>query len=213
MFLGFHSFCVLALQIVSAFLVLWLLFLNTWYIGGVFASTLRWNPPLLLVLSLFQVLLLFLEKDTPYRLNRFLLSFLGFLLYVGVNASWISPVPTLAKREGLLLCQVFLASHLIYSLWDSLVFKKIVLLGCVGIIILQVSVAFYQYYLNPYWLPESLRLPVYSGRSSGTFGSPNHFAGLLSLAFFPVLAVFCSKDYSKSICFLLLLGCLCGERR
>ncbi len=208
MFFSVHSFCALALQIVSAFLVLWLMFLNTWYIGGIFASTLRWNPPLLLLLSLFQVLLLFLEKDKPYRLNRFLLSFLGFLLYVGVNASWISPVPTLAIREGLLLCQVFLVSHLIYSLWDSLVFKKIVLLGCVGIIVMQVGVAFYQYYLNPYWLPENLRLPVYSGRSSGTFGSPNHFAGLISLAFFPVVAAFFTKDSSKRIRFLLLVGCL-----
>ncbi len=206
-FLGFQSFCALALQIVSAFLVLGLVFLNTWYIGGVFANTLQWNPPLLVLLSLFQVLLLFLEKDKPYRLNSFLCSFLGFLLYVGINAYFISPVPTLAKREGLFLCQVFLASQLIYSLWDSLVFKKIVLLGCVGIIVLQVGVAFYQYYLNPYWLPENLRLPVYSGRSSGTFGSPNHFSGLISLAFFPVFTAFFSKHSPKGIRFLLVLSC------
>lgn len=206
--LCFQSFCSLIVQAVAAIAVFVLLFINTWYIGGVFADTLRWNGPLLLVLSLCQALLLSLEKDRPYRLNIFLLSFLAFLLYVGIHALFLSPVPTLAKREWFLVCQAFLLSHFIYSLWDEPIFKRLVLLGLIGIVCLQLGASFYQYYVNAYWLPESLHLPVYSGRSSGTFGSPNHFASLVSLAFFPSFAAF-FRGYSLKISrVLVLLGCL-----
>lgn len=202
-----RAFCVLALEVLSALLVLLLLFLNTWYIGGVFAYTLRWNAPILVLLSLCHCLLLVLESYKPYPLNLYLISFLGFVLYAGIHSTCLSPVPTLAKRECFLIGHIFLAAHLAYNLWGSTVFKQLVLLGFLGIAGLEIGVAFYQYYLNPYWLPEGLRLPVYSGRSSGTFGSPNHFAGFLSLLFFPSLAAFFRGYGPKLVHGFIFLGC------
>lgn len=194
-----HGFFVITLQVIAALLMLSLLFINVWYIGGVFPKTLQWNTVLLLALSLSQALLQMLSKEARGRSPTFIFLFSGFLIWVGVHAFYLSPVATLAKRELFLLLQAFLLAYLAYTLWESTLFQKTLIAGIIVLLLLELGVAFYQYYFNPYWLPENLKLPVYSDRSSGTFGSPNHFAGFLSLVLFPTLTALFSSHLSKPI--------------
>lgn len=194
-----QSLLVPTLQVIAALLMLSLLFINIWYIGGVFPKTLQWNTMVLVGLSFSAWGLRILDKDVQESQPLGIVLGLGFVVWVAIHAFYLSPVPTLAKREFFVMLQAFLLSYLGYSLWASSVFKRIFITGLIVLVLLELGVAFYQYYLNAYWLPEGLKLPVYSGRSSGTFGSPNNFAGLLSLVFFPALAAVFSNHLAKPI--------------
>ncbi len=105
-----------------------------------------------------------------------------FVVYAAANVFWISPVPWLGWfdwAKWLQAAVVFwvVSSHIRSAGPRRLVFFAIVLVAVVG-----VGLAGYQRFVNPTWLPlGSVQVEQFLHRSSGPFGAPNSFAGLLVL--------------------------------
>ncbi len=122
------------------------------------------------------------RRSEPRTFNRAVLLPVPFLLYALASVLWLAPAKWLAWREWLLWFQMWLVFALALHFGRSrrstwVIVGTFVLLGLAG-----VGMAAYQRFSNPQWIMLGRTQAIYlRGRSSGMFGIPNSFAGLLEL--------------------------------
>lgn len=185
---------------------------TAWWIGGM-------RPEVKLeivwmlggLLCLHCIAMLYTAFRSHVRLSWDAMTYVPFIAYIGFSLLFITPVPWLAKREWLLFTQAFMVCWLVTHHARS--GRKMVVLGIfIGLIgLMEVGAACYQYYYKPYWLPMGLKLPIYEGRSSGTLGSPNHFAALMLMLFLPcILGVFWQTFSARTRLYSFIGTCMFG---
>ena len=123
-----------------------------------------------------------------------------FLVFALVNTLWLSPVGWLAWREWMLWAQMALVFVVALHFGRARA-QTIFLAGTVVVIAVAASaMALYQRCVDPEWLMLGRRQFIqFVGRSSGSFGIPNSFAGLLELVLLPALAVVAARRASVSV--------------
>ncbi|WOO41591.1 O-antigen ligase family protein [Rubellicoccus peritrichatus] len=182
-----------------------LLAIITLQLGGVRAETQLlglWLCSTLLILHGFWVLTA--KSSEKIAINGRVLAFIPLIIYLIVSWQFLSPTPWTAATEALMWVQAFVilwvSVHNLHS--RNHIWFIFLILG--GVALGGVMMAFNQYFRQPEWLPklynplegESFRIrghAQYAGRASGPFGSPNSFAGLMILAFFPAAVAAFSK--------------------
>ena len=123
-----------------------------------------------------------------------------FLVYALVNTLWLSPVGWLAWREWLLWAQMALVFVVALHFGRTRA-QTIFLAGSiVAIAVVASAMALYQRFGDTEWLMLGRRQFVqFAGRSSGSFGIPNSFAGLLELVLLPSIAVAVARRVSVPV--------------
>lgn len=182
-----------------------LLAIMTLQLGGVRAETQLlglWLTATLLVLHGFW--LVTAKPSEKIAINRRVLVFLPFVIYLVVSWQFFAPTSWTARTEALMWIQAFIIFWVsVHNLQSrNHIWFLFLVLG--GVALGGVMMGFNQYFRQPEWLPKlfnplegkSFRISgheQYEGRASGPFGSPNSFAGLMILAFFPAAVAACSK--------------------
>lgn len=175
-----------------------------WFIAGFRPEVAQWSVLALgTLLAIEGGYLVLQKKDTSLHLYSFL--FLPVLAYILISTFWITPTKWLGLRDFYLFFQAFVVFFLVAQNATSYRLYWVFAVGLAGLGLLEVGAAIYQYKVEAYWLPMDYKLPVYSGRSSGTFGNPGHFAAFLSLLFFPTLALLLKAHVKKWQRFILLI--------
>lgn len=167
----------------------------TLQLGGVRAETQIIGVWLTGAMLVFHGLWLAARRE-PFTIKKHTLVFGPFFLWALMSWLFITPATWIARGEVLLILQAILV------LWvtthnaqtrNHVWFLFIVLAGISGAGVLM---ALNQYFHDARWLPklfnplefQTYRITghaQYEGRASGPFGSPNSFAALMILAFFP----------------------------
>ena len=119
--------------------------------------------------------------DGASNFNRAALLPVPFLLYALASVLWLAPARWLAWREWLLWLQMWLVFALVLHFGRgrraTWLVGTLAALGLAG-----AGMAGYQRFGNPAWLMLGrTQAPQFYERSSGMFGIPNSFAGLLEL--------------------------------
>lgn len=128
-------------------------------------------------------------KAAPRRLALVSLAPMPWLGYVTVHHYFVTPAPWFSQAELAVWAQ---AATLFFIVVNVLTSRR-QLYGLIGMTVFTALVvllaAFYQYSINPEWLPLDRVLTSNEGRVTGTFGAPNGFAAIL-LLILPLLLSF-----------------------
>jgi hypothetical protein len=105
-----------------------------------------------------------------------------FIIYGAANVFWISPVPWLGWFDWAKWLQMAVIFWVVVNHLHSAGARRLVFFTIVSMAVIGVGFAGYQRFVNPTWLPlGAVQVDQFHHRSSGPFGAPNSFAGLLVL--------------------------------
>ncbi len=107
---------------------------------------------------------------------------LPFLVYAGLNAAFLSPVPWLGWADWMTWAMLAAVHWLALSGLDHAPARRLVLGTLAAVAVVSVGLACYQRWFDPDWLMLGRTQTIYfSGRTSGAFGIPNSQAAMLLL--------------------------------
>lgn len=105
-----------------------------------------------------------------------------FIVYGAANVIWISPVPWLGWFDWVKWLQMAVIFWAVLNHLYSAGPRRLVFFTIVSMAVIGVGLAGYQRFVDPTWLPlGAVQVDQFQHRSSGPFGAPNSFAGLLVL--------------------------------
>tara|TARA_B100001248_G_scaffold261923_1_gene255026 strand:+ start:55041 stop:57011 length:1971 start_codon:yes stop_codon:yes gene_type:complete len=177
-------------NILDWFITVWLLLIigiTTWQLGGVHSETMIYNAYFMGALIIAHSLWFILSEESLLRFNPWALIFIPFLFFIFFSWAFWTPTRWIAKKELFLYLQGAIIFWVMLHNVRTREHLKCFIGGLLVIAMGAVFCAFYQFFKNPTWLPMGYVLPGYNGRATGTFGTPNNFAGLMTLSFFPLI--------------------------
>lgn len=156
---------------------------TTLCLGGFLAATMVVSGPLVLGLGAWGGLLwAFGPGDAPRVVNRAVFLPVPFLLYALVGVLGWAPARWLAWNEWLLWLQMWVVFALMLHFGRSRAHTWTIVGTFALLLFAGVGMAIYQRFSDPHWIMLGReQASQFWGRSSGMFGIPNSFAGLIEL--------------------------------
>jgi hypothetical protein len=140
--------------------------------------------------------------------------FVPFLAYAAANAAWVSPVGWLGWADWFNWAQMLVVFWVVLNGLESEACRRFLAVGLVAMGVLAAALAVYQHYVRPDWIMTGrTQADQYIGRSSGPFGVPNSFGGLMALLIPPVGAVALGRHRpvrQRVLCAVALCALLAG---
>lgn len=122
-----------------------------------------------------------------------------FVAYAAANVIWISPVPWLGWFDWAKWLQLAVIFGVTVNGLRSPGPRRLVFIALAGVAIGGVAIAGYQRFVNPAWLMLGrIQAEQFLTRSSGPFGAPNSFAGLL-LLLLPATAALTARRSASAV--------------
>ena len=168
---------------------------TTLCLGGFMAQTMAVSGPAVLGLGAWGGLLWAFGPAGATRVfNRAALLPLPFLLYALTSTVGWAPARWLAWGEWLLWFQIWLVFVLVLHFGRSRAHTWAIVVTFALLVFAGVGMAIYQRFSDPHWIMLGrTQASQFWGRSSGMFGIPNSFAGLLELVIPVCLALLFSR--------------------
>jgi O-antigen ligase len=178
---------------------------TTLCLGGYLAGTMAVAGPAVLGLGAWGGLLwAFGAGEEPRVINRAVFLPLPFLLYALASTLGWAPAQWLAWTEWLLWFQMWVVFALLLHFGRSRAHTWVIVGAFAVLLLAGVGMAIYQRFSDPRWIMLGRQqASQFWGRSSGMFGIPNSFAGLIELLLPVCLALLFSRAVrpgTKIIC-------------